>query len=167
MRETDAMPEIEETELPGVGVLHEFLAQSGQRLGVITKRTGRRELVVYDEADHDSVASSIPLSVDDSAALAQLLGGSRVTERVADVQKDIDGLTIDWLVIGPASAAIGRTIGSIGVRAETGTSIVAVLRHGKPLPAPGPDFELLESDSVVVVGTAEGIEAAAKLLGAG
>ncbi|MGI8793762.1 MAG: cation:proton antiporter regulatory subunit [Acidimicrobiales bacterium] len=161
------MPDIEETELPGVGVLHEFVAQSGQRLGVVTRRSGRREFVIYDHADPDAVAASVPLTVEDSAALAELLGGSRVAQRVADVQQHIEGLAIDWLVLGPTSTAIGSTIAQIRVRTETGTSIVAVLREGTAVPAPGPDFELLESDTVVVVGTPEGIEAAAKLLGSG
>lgn len=161
------MPDIEETQLPGVGVLHQFVAQSGQRLGVITRRSGRRQFLVYDEADPDAVASSVPLAVEDSAALVELLGGSRVTERVADVQKHIEGLAIDWIVLGPASTAVGATIGQLRVRTETGTSIVAVLRDGAAVPAPGPDFVFLESDSVVVVGTPEGIEAAAALLGAG
>jgi TrkA domain protein len=160
------MPDIEETELPGVGVLHAFLPQCGRRLGVITRRSGRRELVVYDDDDPDAVASAVVLSADESAALAELLGGSRVVERLADVQQDIEGLAIDWLTLHTGSAAAGNTIGQMKVRARTGTSIVAVLRDAEAIPAPGPDFVLMAADSVVVVGTPEGIGATAELLGA-
>lgn len=167
VRDTVLVPDIEETELPGVGVLHEFVSQSGERIGVITRRSGRREFVVYDRADPDAVGSSVSLTVDESAALAELFGGTRVTERVADVQHHIEGLAIDWLTLGPTSAAIDRTIGDLEVRRATGTSIVAVIREGSATPAPGPDSTLLLGDTVVVVGTPDGIEAAAQLLGAG
>lgn len=165
--ETGSVPEIEETELPGVGVRHEFSAQSGQRVGVITRRSGRREFVVYEHADPDAVASSTTFTAEESSALAELFGGTRVTERVSDVQQHIEGLAIDWLVLGPTSTAVGQTIATINVRAESGTSIVAVLRAGDAVPAPGPDFRLSAADTVVVVGTPDGIEAAARLLGAG
>lgn len=161
------MPDIEETELPGVGVLHEFTVQGGRRVGVITRHSGRREFVVYDRSDPDAVASSVTFTAEESAAIAELFGGSRVSERVADVQRHIEGLAIDWLVLGPASSAVGQTIAALRVRAATGTSIVAVLRDGSAIPAPGPEFLLLAADTAVVVGTPEGIEVAARLLGAG
>jgi TrkA domain protein len=43
-------------------------------------------------------------------------------------------------------------------------SIVALVRGDQPIPAPGPDKELRADDTAVVVGTAEGIDAAARLL---
>jgi TrkA domain protein len=36
------VPEIEETLLPGVGVRHEFTTAAGERLTLLTHRTGRR-----------------------------------------------------------------------------------------------------------------------------
>ncbi len=165
--ETGPMADIEETELPGVGVLHEFVSQGGRRVGVITRRSGRRDFVVYNASDPDAADSSITFTPDESATLAELFGGTRVVERVADVQRHIEGLAIDWLPLGPNSAAAGRTIASLQVRTQTGTSIVAVVRDGSPTPAPGPEFLLADADTVVVVGTPDGIEAAARLLGAG
>ena len=44
--------------------------------------------------------------------------------------------------------------------------MIAVLRHGTAIPAPGPNDVLLGGDTVVVVGVAEGIDAAARLLSA-
>ncbi|MCC6184034.1 MAG: potassium transporter TrkA, partial [Microthrixaceae bacterium] len=45
------MTEIHETELPGVGVLQEFDTVGGSRVGVLTTRAGRRELLFYDDED--------------------------------------------------------------------------------------------------------------------
>jgi TrkA domain protein len=50
------------------------------------------------------------------------------------------------------------------VRSRTGVSIVAVIRDETAFPAPGPDFGLEADDTLVVVGTAGGIEAVGELL---
>ena len=42
------MADIEETELPGVGVRREFTTRAGMRLGVIQTRSGRRDLLLFD-----------------------------------------------------------------------------------------------------------------------
>lgn len=51
------------------------------------------------------------------------------------------------------------------MRNKTGVSIVAVMRAGQVQPSPGPAFTLVSGDLLVVVGTSEGLDAAAKLLG--
>ena len=48
------MAEIRETQLPGVGVRHEFTTDSGQALGVISHRGGRKEILIYDRDDPDA-----------------------------------------------------------------------------------------------------------------
>ena len=47
------MAEIDETELPGIGVRREFTTRGGMRLGVIATRTGSRDLLLYDRDDPD------------------------------------------------------------------------------------------------------------------
>jgi len=58
------------------------------------------------------------------------------------------------------SAACGRTIRELDVRAQTGVLIVAVTRDGKPTPSPGPDFRLEAGDVLVLVGTHKQLDAA-------
>jgi len=160
------MTEISETKLPGVGTLHEFECRSGDRVGVISHHAGRREMVVYDGDDQDRVSESVTMTPDEARLLADLLGGTSVIERLDDLRHDIAGLAIDWLPISRHSPFAGRTIGDTAMRTRTGVSIVAIVRGDHPLPAPGPDETLRANDTAVVVGTADGIDAAAHILAA-
>ena len=160
------MPEIEETHLPGLGVRYEFRTSRGTRLGIVHHRTGRRELVVYHPEDPDTSRDVIALDPDDSAALAEMLGASRVSEQLDRLQT-VEGLAIDWLPVPTDSPFAGRTIGDTQARSRTGTSIVAVIRGDKAVPAPGPDFQLEAGDTLLVVGTARGIEELSVILRSG
>ena len=158
------MTEINETKLPGVGTLHDFDCQSGGRIGVIAHHADRREVVIYDSADPDRVGEGVTLTAEEARTLADLLGGTSVTKRLDDLRQEISGLAIDWLPISPNSSYVGKTIGETELRTRTGVSVVALVRDDQPLPAPGPDEELRAGDTAVVVGTAEGIDAATELL---
>jgi TrkA domain protein len=152
--------DVEETKLPGLGIRYEFLTARGSRVGVIHHRTGRRELLLYDQADPDTVRNVIALDPDDCRTLAELLGGSRVAEQLEHLQQ-VEGLAIDWLPIPSNSPFAGATIGDTEARRRTGVSIVAVLRGDQAFPAPGPDHPLEAGDTLLVVGTPRGIEALA------
>ncbi len=158
------MTQIHETKLPGVGTLHDFECQSGDRVGVISHHGDRREIVIYDRYDPDRASDSAALTADEARVFADLLGGTTVTERLDDLRQEIDGLAIDWLPISPHSPYAGKTIGETELRSRTGVSIVALVRGTTPLPAPGPEQMLRADDTAVVVGTVAGIDAAAKLL---
>lgn len=71
------MTEVTETQLPGVGVRHEFTTVAGERVVVLSHRTGRRELAVYDRVDPDACTTALHLSPDDTRTLAELLGADR------------------------------------------------------------------------------------------
>ena len=152
------MAQVTETRLPGVGVRHDFVTREGERIGVLSHRSGRRELLVYDRDDPDAAAMVLHLAEDDTRTLAELLGASRVNEAVAAVQQQVEGLAIDWVAVGPSSPYAGRTIGDGQLRTRTGVSIVAIVRGEQTLPAPGPEFGLDAGDVAVVVGTPEGIK---------
>lgn len=156
------MTEIVETTLPGVGVRLDFLCASGRRVGVIARTSGRRELLVYDQRDPDQVRAQVDLAADEAAALGEALGGPQISDPVDRLPSMVAGLVVDWLPI-PAGAA-PRTIGELELRRRTGASVVAIVRDDHPIPAPGPDAELRDGDTVVLVGTAEGISVAAALL---
>lgn len=158
------MAEVNETNLPGVGLRHEFTCESGQRVGLITRHSGRRELLVLDDDDPDYVAESVALTPEEARVLADLLGGSTLAERFDDLRQHIAGLSIDWLPVSPRSRFVDAALGATEMRTRTGVSVIAILRAGSPIPAPGPDDVLRAGDTVVVVGLADGIDAAARLL---
>ncbi len=151
------MGDVRETKLPGVGVRHEFVTDSGGVVGVVVHRDGRREVVVYDSDDPDACSSMLDLSPTDSRTVAELLGASQVTEAVSAVQHDIDGLAIEWIQISKDSSAVGTTIMEGRYRTRTGTSIVAVIRGDESVPAPEPSFAFAARDTVVAVGTVDGL----------
>lgn len=158
------MSEVEETYLPGVGVRHEFDTEHGQRVGVIIRRDGRREIVVYDSVDPDACTSLVDLSAADTRTMAELLGASQVTETVTAVQQRIEGLTIEWIRLPATSTAIGTTLRSGEYRSRTGASVVAVVRGSQSIPAPDPEFVLAADDVAVAVGTVEGLDSLRALL---
>lgn len=161
------MPEIQETSLPGVGVRHDFTTEEGGRLGVVHHRTGRKEVFLCTPEDPDSVAMSFNLSDDDSHVLAEVLGGSSIVASLSHLQQQIEGLAIDWLAVAPESPYSGRTIGEARIRTRTGVSVVAVIRDEDAFPAPGPEFVIEPSDTLVVVGTTEGINQVSDILMSG
>lgn len=157
------MPDVTEVRLPGVGVRHEFTTAEGERIGVLSHRSGRREIVVYDREDPDRCRAMLHLSSDDTRTLAELLGAPHLTEALASVQR-IEGLAIEWVTVARTSAAAGSTIGERRYRAVTGSSIVAVLRGESTVPSPGPEERLEAGDVVVAVGTPTGLSQLRELL---
>jgi TrkA domain protein len=160
----DEMSEIREVRLPGLGVRHEFTTQEGERIGVVSHRSGRKEVYLADRSDPDAFKRILVFGDKDARTLAEILGGSRVAEELAQLQQRIEGLAIDWLPVREDSPYAGRTIGDARVRTLTGVSIVAVLRGEHAVPAPGPEFALESGDYLVVVGTPRGIEEVVELL---
>jgi len=161
------MPQIHETSLPGVGVRHEFETSSGERVGTITHRGGRRDLLLFDREDPDACARVVRLTEDDADALAEMLGGTRVTEEQARVQQDVGGVTIGWLPITNAWSCSGCPVGDTNLRKKTGVTIVAVVRQGETLHVPDPSFQLQPGDMAVVVGPPRAIANAQNLLQSG
>ena len=158
------MSEIDEVKLPGVGVRYEFETNEGKRIGVISHRTGLREIYVSRADDPDEFRRVLGLSADDARTLAELLGATRVAKQLSELQQRIEGLVIDWLPVRADSVYAGQTIGDARIRSRTGVSVVAMVRGDDAVPAPGPDERLESGDYLVVVGTARGVEQAVDLL---
>jgi TrkA domain protein len=156
---------IEQVELPGVGVRYDFLTHRGRRVGVIAHRSGRRDLLVYDPRDPDACSETVTLSSEEADAIAELLGAPRIVERLAALHEQVAGLLSEQVTIEPGSPFDGRTLGETQARTRTGASVVAVLRGDQVIASPGPDFPFRAGDEAVVVGTREGIEGVAQILG--
>lgn len=161
------MTELNEVDLPGVGVRYEFVTNQGQRVGVVAHRSGRREVYVADPDDADKFKRVLELSEDDARTLAEVLGAARVARELLELQQRVEGLAIDWLPVREDSPYAHRSIGDARVRSRTGVSIVALIRGDDAIPSPGPSEEMKAGDYLVVVGTPRGIEEVVELLRAG
>lgn len=154
------MSEVYKTELPGVGIRYDFRSRHGDWLGVLVHRTGGRDLVVYSDEDPDRSAVTVRLDPDDAATLAEVLGGGRITEQLMGLHQNVAGLAMDWLVVESEADWAGRTLAEAAVHTNTGVSIVAIIRDSETFPAPGSATVLYPGDTVVAIGTVEGLAAA-------
>ena len=159
--------DIEETRLPGIGLRHDFVVRSGQHIGVVSQTNGDRELFLYDRADPDACRAVLHLKPEEAATVAEFLGAPRVTERLARLRDQVEGIATEGITLAAGSPFVGRTLGDAHVRTRTGASIVAVVRADVVQPSPSPDHVFQLGDKVIVVGTDDGVEAAARLLADG
>jgi K+/H+ antiporter YhaU regulatory subunit KhtT len=60
--------EVERTALPGIGLRHVFTTSRRRRLGVVSHRSGRRDLVVDDRAAPDTAAQTVTLTREEANA---------------------------------------------------------------------------------------------------
>ncbi len=158
------MTQIEETELPGVGVRYGFMTRNGRQLGVIVHRTGERDLIVYCSDDPDRCALTVRLDLEEAAALGELLVRSEFRERSGGRHQNLAGLAMDWLVVDPAAEWAGRTLGEAAIQAATGATVVAIIRGSQTFAASELDTVLQPGDTVVAVGTAASLADLARRL---
>jgi monovalent cation:H+ antiporter-2, CPA2 family len=90
-------------------------------------------------------------------------GGDRLFARLRQASQAIE---VEWVRLSEGqvpekdeaesptgSGLLGHTIGDLGVRSETGASILAVVRGDEVIPNPGADLALQAGDAVGVLGT--------------
>jgi TrkA domain protein len=156
--------DVERTPLPGIGLRHVFSTARGRRVGVISHDSGRRDVVVFRRDDPDSASDTVALNPEEANALAELLGGARIVERLTEMHRQVEGLVSEQFHIAPGSPYDGKTLGATQLRTRTGASIVAVVREREVVASPRPDFVFQAGDVVVIVGTADGAAAADGIL---
>lgn len=149
--------------LPGIGVCQEVALHDGRRIGIVTRRDGMHDLVLYDE-EGDGAAVDIALNDDEANAVAEILGAPQLIFRLSVLQRQAEGLIVEQLPVPNNSPFTGRPLGDTHARTRTGASIVAVLRQGAALPSPTPDFVLQAGDLVVTVGTQAAVDQVAHIL---
>lgn len=150
------MVDVRRVKLPGVGVLHTFITDDGGKCGVITHRSGHSDLITFsDDADGDNVTKvSLRLSEDEAHTLAELLGGTRITESLSALEQ-MPGLSIDWFTVDYDDHIAGQPLGDLAAKGVVGLTVVAVVRGETANPAPSGDFKVFPGDTLVVAGSPE------------
>lgn len=153
-----------ETRLPGIGVRREIVTGSGRRVGIVSQRDGELDLIISKANDPDACVASIPLTPDEAATIGNLLGSRQLVAQLTEEHRDLPGVSTRQFYINRGSPFDGRALGDTRMRSRSGASLVAVLRSGQVQASPTPDFTLAAGDLLVVVGTTEGLDAAAAIL---
>lgn len=150
------MVDVRRVKLPGVGMLHTFVTADGGKVGVITHRSGHSDLITFsdDEDGADVTKVSLRLSEDEAHTLAELLGGTRITESLAALDQ-LPGLTIDWFTVDYDDFIAGQPLGAPADHNLVGLTVVAVVRGESVNPGPSPDFKVFPGDTLVVAGAPE------------
>lgn len=144
--------------LPGVGLRYEFVNADGDRIGIVVRRTGDFELVSYcDTDDPDECVALFRLTADEADAVAEILGAPRISERFADLTREVPGLRSDQITVPATSPHAGQPLSTTRARTRTGASIVAVVRGEQVIASPTPAEVLHAGDILVVIGTDSGI----------
>ncbi|MFI9615307.1 cation:proton antiporter regulatory subunit [Streptomyces sp. NPDC052023] len=156
-------PRLRATPLPGIGVQYDLVTREHRHLSVVAHRDGTRTVNVYRTDDPDSCAQSLHLTTAETAALIDALQPSHHSNNLLSTT-DL-GLVAERIEVGATSYWNGRVLGDTRLRTETGASVVAVLRRAGAIPSPAPDFRLAGGDTLIVIGTREGVDAAAAILG--
>jgi TrkA domain protein len=149
--------DLEETLLPGVGVRYRLRTRSGEVLAIVLGRDGTAEVAVYDRRDPDRARGVLRLQPDEVDAVAEVLGAPRLTQRFADLSREVPGLESGRFPIRGGSRFAGRPLGDTRARTLTGCSIVAIVRDADVVPSPSPGDLLHPGDVVVAIGSARGL----------
>ena len=150
--------DLEDTLLPGVGVRYELRTRAGQVIGIVLGREGSAEIAVYDRRDPDRASTVLRLDPEEVDAVADLLGAPRLTQRFADLSREVPGLESGRFLIREGSRFAGRPLGDTRARTLTGCSVVAIVRDTDVVPSPGPADTLLPGDVLVAIGSVRGLE---------
>ncbi|MET7730852.1 TrkA C-terminal domain-containing protein [Streptomyces sp. NPDC005402] len=156
-------PRLRATPLPGIGVQYDLLTREDRHLSVVAHRDGARTVSLYRADDPDSCAQSLRLTGSEAGALIDALKPSHHSPSLL-YTSDL-GLVAERIEVAAGSRWNGRVLGDTKMRTDTGASVVAALRRAEAIPSPAPDFRLAGGDILIVVGTREGVDAAAAILG--
>ncbi|MEU8236291.1 TrkA C-terminal domain-containing protein [Actinoplanes sp. NPDC048967] len=144
--------ELQRTALPGTGVAYSLATAEGQHIGVLAHLSGRRDLISYDPQDPERVLHSVELDQSEARTVAHLLDLPVFVDQVTALARGLDGVEAVRIPVAAGSPYCGRSLGDTRARTRTGASVVAVVRDGRVIPSPRPDFEFLPGDGVVAVG---------------
>lgn len=157
---------IHETYLPGIGKKYLMDMQNGDKIAIIIHDNGRREIYHFDPKDLDTTISMVTMSDEEARQVAGIIGGMTYHPKALEtVDISIEGLVIEWHKIDANAKCIGKQIGEIDVRKNTGATIIAVIEQGsKKQISPGADYVFQPNSTLVLTGERAQIKKLKELL---
>lgn len=156
------IPRLSSTPLPGIGVRYDMTTRERRCLSVVAQRDGSRTITAYCQDDPDAAELSVHLTPGESQALVDALAPDHRSPSLLSAGEL--GLVAERIELSATARWNGRLLGDTQIRTRTGASIVAVMRRAEAIPSPTPAFRLAGGDILIVIGTREGVEAAAAIL---
>lgn len=144
------MIQIERRELPGVGAGYTLHTSEGQLLGVISHRSGRRELLLYSVDDPDDVDRSVALSPAEAQQVAELLHPVTTIDHLTQLGRQ-SGIAVAGLSVTAGSPYDGRRLGDAVT--GTGATAIAIIREEQTISRPDAGQVLAGGDILITAGT--------------
>ncbi len=92
-------------------------------------------------------------------------GSGQCVAPIDDLADPPAEIPVEAAKVTDRSATVGRTLRDLDLRAETGASVLAIMRRGEMRANPAPETRLEADDTVVLIGTAEQLGRARATLG--
>ena len=141
----DGGMDVKEMLLPGVGLRYEFDIRDGDRIGVIARRSGDFELVIYSRDDPDEARPLFRLTERGGRSAGPDPRGAADRRDASQTSPGkFRGSTPGRWRSARTARSSDRPLGDTRARTRTGASIVAIVRDDEVLVSPGPT-ELLRS----------------------
>jgi monovalent cation:H+ antiporter-2, CPA2 family len=93
-----------------------------------------------------------------------LRGPEQPMLEMSAIGEALGAASTETLFIDRNSPAIGRTLGELDLRKQTGATVITAIHDGNTEINPGPDFKLAAEDILVLLGSPEQIEMAIELI---
>ncbi|CAN5541650.1 potassium channel family protein [soil metagenome] len=182
-RAVDLLVEMKNSAEVAVGLAYSALLFNDQALAAEVTNLETRSDAIHDELESWVLRSAQEArNPDDLRGLIRLAHASemifdsaremtRLVEQGEELHPVIAAALVESdelgyeTVVGPGSAADGRSIKELSIETETGMFVLAVQRGRRWTYRPKPRFSLLAGDRVIAIGPAEGGEELDRLVG--
>jgi TrkA domain protein len=144
---------LERIGLPGVGVSHLLTTRDGDRLAVVVRPDGCRDLAIYDPAEPDRVAGAVLLCPGEAHLVADVLHATVVLDHVGGPALPAGVITADEAQAVRIRVPAGAACADRPLATPHGADVVAVIRGARVLPYPDPALKLQAGDVLLAVGS--------------
>lgn len=155
--------EIFETQLPGVGQRYQITFPDGGVFTIVVHNDGTRSVFWRDDPGADG-EELFRTNERDAKKIAEIFEGIFFNPVSDDLDDALSGARVKWVAIPEDSPVVGQAIGDVGIRAQTGISVLAIERGDQTIANPTPNTQILADDIIVVVGDDDAHQALDTLL---